>query len=90
MTKIEVPHEISSAVSEQAAQRNGDKPRAGAKDQGQAKRLDSLVEGVTRNLFSILTEAKKRQDYALALQTVDRLVQVAELEARRLEGSGHA
>jgi hypothetical protein len=87
MTKIEIPTEIA----EETAQRNGagQPPRAGkGKDRG--KRLDSLVDGVARNLFEALSEAKRRQDYGLFLQVADRLVQVAELEARRLEELGHA
>jgi hypothetical protein len=62
MTKIEIPTEIA----EETAQRNGagQPPRAGkGKDRG--KRLDSLVDGVARNLFEALSEAKRRQDYGL-------------------------
>jgi hypothetical protein len=89
MTKIEVPEEIVT----QTAQRNGAKPTGTKKGQGKdrGKRLDSLLDGDTRNLFETLSEAKKRQEHALVLQVSDRLIQVAELEAGRLEvGHDHA
>ena len=98
MTKIEIPTEIAEEIVAETAQRNGDTPRPaenprvgkGGKERG--KRLNSLLDGVTRNLFETLSEAKRRQDYDLFLQATDRLIQVAELEARRLEevGVGHA
>jgi hypothetical protein len=96
MTKIEIPTEVAEEIVAETARRNGDNPRAagqpragkGGKERG--KRLDSLVDGVTRNLFETLSETKRRQDYGLFLQVTDRLIQVAELEARRLEELGHA
>jgi len=88
MTKIEVPEEIAEEIVTQAARRNGDKARAGGGGKDRGKRLDSLVDGVTRNLFETLSEAKRRQDHALVLQVSDRLIQVAELEAGRLQERG--
>jgi hypothetical protein len=90
MTKVEVPQEIAEEIATEAAKRNGDKPplrpkKGQGKDRG--KRLDSLLDGVTRNLFETLSEAKRRQDYALVLQVTDRLIQIGDLETRRLEGS---
>jgi hypothetical protein len=89
MTKLEIPEEICSEIVTQTGKRNGEKPRPKkrqGKDRGE--RLDSLLDGTTRNLFETLSEAKRRQDYALVLQVSDRLIQIGGLEARRLEGSG--
>ena len=84
MTKIKVPQEIHEEISSQSAQRNGDKRRS------REKRLDGNLDAVTRNLHQVLSVAKKREDYGLALETVDRLLEVARIEQRRLEGAGHA
>ena len=91
--KIEVPSEVVAEVAAETAKRNGkdqpqgQPPRASKAEKDRRKRLDSLVDGVTRNLFEVLSESKRRQDHALFLQVTDRLVQVAALEARRLEES---
>jgi hypothetical protein len=95
MTKIEIPTEVAEEIVAEAAQRNGDAPRASEKsrvgkgEKDRAKRLNSLLDGVTQKLFETLSEAKRRQDYDLFLQATDRLIQVAELEARRLEELSH-
>jgi hypothetical protein len=90
MTKIEIPEKVTEELSAQTAKRNGGKPRSREKvrDTGQRqKRLDGNLNAVTRNLHQVLSVAKEREDYGLALETVDRLLKVAELESRRLEES---
>jgi hypothetical protein len=86
--KIEIPSEISSAITAQSPQRNGEKPRSREKVQDKEqiqKRLDGNLNAVTRNLHQVLSVAKERGNYELALETVDRLIEAAKLEQRRLE-----
>ena len=93
MKKLEIPEEITEEIVAQAAQRNGGKPRSREKVQDKEqrqKRLDGNLNAVTRNLHRVLSVAKGREDYGLALETVDRLLEVARIEQRRLEGAGHA
>jgi hypothetical protein len=89
VNKVEIPPEI---VAEVLAEANGEPHRTKGPDkegrEKKTKRLDGHLEGVTRNLFQVLTEAKRRQDYALVLQVSERLIQIAELQARRLEALG--
>jgi hypothetical protein len=91
MTKIEIPEKVAEEIVTQSAKRNGGKPRSREKvqDTGQRqKRLDGNLNVVTRSLHQVLSVAKKREDYGLALETVDRLLKVAELEASRLQEQG--
>jgi hypothetical protein len=91
MSKIEIPSEVAEEICAQSAKGNGGKPRSREKvqDTGQRqRRLDGNLNAVTRSLHQVLAVAKEREDYGLALETVDRLLKVAELEASRLQERG--